>query len=167
MLDHGGQCGHYKRILPSIGVLCVWAVVETTAMASAASIFKQDDLNFFDNIEAAVNWLGGGVDLLWSSGTLQYVPNPMEELDRLIQLDSLVLTYSRMVFSNDNSSISRMQKSRLKDNGPGPLPSGFEDCEIQYLENLISKNEFIQKNIIQNTLISEFSESNSFLFVKN
>lgn len=166
VLDHGGQCGHYKRILPNIGVDCKWAVVETGAMAKAASVFQTEDLRFFNTIDEAILWLGGGCDLIWSSGALQYVDSPFDVLNNLINCEAKVITWSRMAFSSTNEILVGVQKSRLKDNGPGPLPENFIDTEIEYMRQLIPKDKFLDINLVQYDLITEFSDSSSYLFVR-
>jgi putative methyltransferase (TIGR04325 family) len=74
VLDFGGAAGlHYAaahRAFPER--LFRWAVVETAAMAERAKRFESENLRFFLSPEAAMGWLGG-LDLLHSNGTQQYL----------------------------------------------------------------------------------------------
>ena len=73
VLDFGGGCGvHYKQARSPI---IRWAVVETPAMVERASKLGTDKLKFFTSIAAAADWLGS-IDTVYSSGALQYAPDP-------------------------------------------------------------------------------------------
>lgn len=135
VLDFGGGGGFQhvvaQRILGDARDLR-WHVVETTAMANqAAAAIDAPGLRFFDTCEAAADALGA-VDLVIISSSLQYMPNPLATLDRLIGLQARHLFLTRTPFVDGPETIFSVQTSRLAHNGPGPLPPGFEDGPVQY-----------------------------------
>lgn len=76
ILDFGGSFGlHYFLARQHLPRRYRWAVVETELIASLAAQIASDELKFFTSIEAARDWLGG-IDVLHTSGTLQYTPDP-------------------------------------------------------------------------------------------
>jgi hypothetical protein len=85
-------------------------------MAARASSLETDELRFFSTIDTASNWLGG-VDLMHSSGTLQYIPGPFEMLDRLLALSAPVILWSRMALTEGAAETS-IATSTLSANGP-------------------------------------------------
>ncbi|MCJ2133390.1 hypothetical protein MKK69_04820 [Methylobacterium sp. J-026] len=142
VLDFGGACGLHHRMARATGIAVKWAVVETPAMVrKAASAGLDPDLRYFDTIDAARRWLGG-VDCVYSSSALQYVPDAKDTVARLLALRAPVVAWARLNLT-DGVTHSFEQVSRLADNGPGPLPPGFEDCEIRYLCTQIAERDFL------------------------
>lgn len=80
------------------------------------------------DIGAAVSLLGG-VDLLFSSGTLQYVPDPTSCLSSLLSVGATNLFIGRMALSSAGA-FAQVQTSRLSDNGPGLMPSGLLNYQV-------------------------------------
>jgi putative methyltransferase (TIGR04325 family) len=79
VIDFGGACGiHYffVKVLFGNRVSLRWHVVETPRMGSAAVDMEDGQLKFFDDLEKAKSELGR-VDLLFSSGALQCVSQPI------------------------------------------------------------------------------------------
>jgi putative methyltransferase (TIGR04325 family) len=165
VLDFGGACGfHYMASLPA-GIRTQWAVVETPAMAARGELFQTDELRFFCDIDAACAWLGG-IDLLHSSSTLQYVPEPSQTLTRLVGLSATVVLWSRMALT-DGATSKSLQTSRLAENGPGPMPAGFADALVIYPITRLSRAEFIRAHD-RYYLVAEFGEpSVGFLFARS
>ena len=64
----------------------------------------------------------------------------------------------RTALTDDNSTFKVMQKSQLKDNGPGPLPKNFQDSEIQYPLTVVGKELFINTLSEKYLIISEIEE---------
>ena len=140
VLDFGGACGaHYKEaILHTPGVR--WAVVETPAMVRKASQLSSDRLNFFSSIAAAFAWLGS-IDLMHSSGALQFAPDPERAVAELCGLGAKRLHWRRLVLSH-SETIRDMQPSFLTDNGPGKLDSVQEKC-VEYGRTKIPERTFL------------------------
>src|SRR5215510_8501272 len=87
VLDFGGSCGaHYfsvRRVLPAVPVR--WVIVETSGMAERARRVSQGAFHAVDSIERALD-ICGQPDLVFSSGALQYTPNPWAMLRQLLEL---------------------------------------------------------------------------------
>src|SRR5262249_35705938 len=148
VVDFGGAFGTAyfltRQRLPALEVR--WAVVESATFAGLAQrldrtlsappdfrfLTEMSDsaLHFFDGITNAMKWLGE-VDLVYSSGALQYTPDPEGFLAELVATRPRTLALLRCALSR-GSRVVTVQSSRLKDNGPGPLPEGFMDRRVSY-----------------------------------
>ena len=79
VIDFGGSCGYHFTIAQTAlgkGTTLKWNVVETTAMVKEAQSISNNNLKFFDSITEAEKDLGL-VDLIFTSGVLQYCPDPL------------------------------------------------------------------------------------------
>lgn len=141
VIDFGGACGFHHRAASLIGVPLRWAVVETPAMVAKAKALASPSLDFFPTIEDAVAW-AGGVDLVFSSSALQYLDDPDAYLRKLVGLGAPLMAWSRLPMT-DGDQRSEMQQSRLGDNGPGPLPPGFEDRDVSYRKTYLAIDRFV------------------------
>jgi putative methyltransferase (TIGR04325 family) len=143
VLDFGGGCGyHYVLARAAFGnsINLRWNVVETSAMVKAAQHLADAGLQFFDHIDDAKNNLGQ-VDLVFTSGALQYCPDPLEFLKKLTQVGAKYIFITRTPLNDSEKNIISIQVSRLWENGPGPLPSGFEDKNVYYPITFASRRE--------------------------
>lgn len=132
VLDFGGAAGvHFlaaKNAFPSRRMR--WAVVETPSMVDAAAAkLGNDELRFFTDIAAATAWLEQ-VDLMHCDSALQYAPEPETTLDALIGLAAPTMLWARLMLADRRERF--VQTSRLKDNGPGPMPEGIADRAMSY-----------------------------------
>lgn len=156
VIDFGGACGaHYflaKAFLLCSRVGLRWHVVETPNMVNIASGLEDGQLKFYDDLEKAKNELGR-VDIVFTSGALQYVPQPCESLKRLTECGASSIFITRVGLSTLSSELIAIQTSNISSNGPGPMPAGMKDGIIQYpvtfarkdkFEEIISKNYQIQ-----------------------
>lgn len=150
VLDFGGGAGNHFFISKTAFAkdinLC-WNVVETTGMAQKAQALAGDGLSFFDNIETAAKNLGV-VDLVFTSSALQYTPDPIGYLRRLMQVGARKIFITRTGFSHTGERLIGIQQSRLSDNGPGPMPPGFIDRAIFY------PYVFDPINVVEETILS-------------
>jgi putative methyltransferase (TIGR04325 family) len=144
VLDFGGGGGaHYSIARAVLGkeTEIRWNVVETDAMAAAAeSKLAGGGLRFFNDIGKAVADLGD-VDLVFTSGALQYTPDPLAFLADLISVKAPHLFITRTAFNDADDVVISVQTSMLSSNGPGPLPAGFKDHEIRYPITFARKTE--------------------------
>jgi hypothetical protein len=140
VLDFGGGCGgHYKLArLQSPDVR--WAVVETPAMVARASELATDRLRFFSSIPDAAAWLGS-VEVMHSSGALQYTPEPEVTLKKLCGLRAKRMLWQRMALSTDTLE-REMQSSNLGDNGPGRL-AGLREKIVLYERTKLPEQVFL------------------------
>jgi putative methyltransferase (TIGR04325 family) len=132
VLDFGGGGGSSytiaKVLFPRVNFR--WCVVETTGMSKAAKVLENNELKFFGDISEAKIWLGE-VDLVYTSGAIQYTENPLRTLKDLVAVNAKNFFITRTVFS-EGSSIKFIQESLLSSNGPGPLPEGFVNKIMKY-----------------------------------
>jgi putative methyltransferase (TIGR04325 family) len=143
VLDVGGGCGyHYfvvKALLPDIPLK--WHVAETAAMsAQGKTRFANDDLGFFASVDEALAAFGGGIDLLHTSSTIQYVPDPEGFADRVTEIAAPHVMVARFPLFEGPRTVA-VQASRLGDNGPGPAPEGTPDRIIRYPITFCNKDE--------------------------
>ena len=145
VLDFGGGGGsHYSIVRAALGADrdIRWNVVETTAMAKAAGErLAGGGLKFFDDIQKAATDLGH-VDLVFTSGALQYTPDPIAFLEKLIAVKAAHIFVTRTALNVGEGSVVCIQTSMLSANGPGALPSGLSDRQIRYPVTFANKAEF-------------------------
>jgi putative methyltransferase (TIGR04325 family) len=169
VLDFGGGGGyHYfiaRAALPK-DVLLDWRVVETPAMVTLAhDRLSNNELHFFDSIQHATQD-NKDFDLLFSSGSLQYCPDPKWTLTEMLGVGAKHLFITRTPFSEEEAYIA-IQQSRLKDNGPGPFPPGFDDCEISYPITFILKRETEEILKSKYTIRFSINEEGGYFSVDN
>jgi putative methyltransferase (TIGR04325 family) len=143
VLDFGGACGtHYFETRRFFGstVKFKWIVVETPEMVSSAKNhgFENEEIFFVDSLEK----INGSIDLVHSSGALQSVSNWLDYLKRLVGLNAKYMLFNRMMFNENDRTFVTIQKSRLSDNGPGPMPEKYKDKDIFYPHTTISYSSF-------------------------
>lgn len=126
VLDFGGGCGIHYKMMQSPSVL--WAVVETPAMAERASEIATDKLRFFSSISDAAAWLGV-IDVMHSSGALQYARDPVGALRELCSLNAKVMLWKRVALSDKPET--ETQSSLLIHNGPGEI-RGVKNKSVTY-----------------------------------
>lgn len=134
VIDYGGACGaHYFLIrrLFNTQIRFRWHVVETPAMADAGKNLENDELKFFDNLESAVSEMND-IDILFSSGALQYVAEPYEVLKSFINTKAKNIFLNRLSLTSLDKEIIMIQKSLLSKNGPGPMPEYLSDGIVRY-----------------------------------
>jgi putative methyltransferase (TIGR04325 family) len=143
VLDFGGG-GGYHYTIASMAVeetTCLkWNVVETTAMANEAQSIANKNLNFFDTVAEAAEDLGL-VELVFTSGALQYCPNPLTALKQLTEVNAKYLFITRTAFIDTEVDLFTTQTSYLSANGPGPLPEGYVDRKVTYPVTYVSKSK--------------------------
>jgi putative methyltransferase (TIGR04325 family) len=134
ILDFGGACGaHYFRLRALLheDIPLRYHVVETSAMAKKARPLQTDELSFFDSLHEAQNAMGH-IDILYSSGTLQCVPDPHLALKQLLDCGASYLVLPRLGLSETSADVITVEDSRLSANGPGPMPADIPDGISRY-----------------------------------
>jgi putative methyltransferase (TIGR04325 family) len=131
VLDFGGGCGfHYFRAAQAMQVPLRWAVVETPTMAERAARLANDRFDAFTTIAEAAEALGR-IDLVHASSVIQYVPNPLATLKTLADLRPRFFALLRFPVW-DSPLVVGLQRSRLSENGIGPMPPHISDRQIAY-----------------------------------
>jgi putative methyltransferase (TIGR04325 family) len=77
-------------------------------------------------------------DIFYTSGTLQYVSDPMGAFEAGVKSARRAVVLARNSFCKNE--IFRVQKSPLFDNGRGPLPNGFTNRVISYPHRTINED---------------------------
>lgn len=134
VIDFGGASGYHYFIASKVfgqSIKLRWNVVETSEMAEQAKIHSVEDLNFFDQIDQAKKHLES-VDLVFSSGTLHCCPNPLSSLQEILDVNAEYVFITRTALSRREQAVTRIQKSRLSENGPGPLMENIKDVPVAY-----------------------------------
>jgi putative methyltransferase (TIGR04325 family) len=143
VLDFGGGGGYHYSLAKAFlgnGKSLKWNVVETPAMAKEARRIADADLAFFSNLNDAKIDLGS-VDLVFTSSALQYCPNPLKSLRELTEVGAPNMFITRIPLNDSEKSLISIQVSKLSENGPGPLPLGFDDRNVSYPITFTSRHE--------------------------
>ena len=123
-------------------------------MAQEGKRISNDDLKFFDNLEEAKADLGR-VDLVLTSGALQYCPDPLQFLELLADVGAKHLFITRTSFNTDDETLISTQVSSLSAHGIGPLPEGFTDRRVVFPVTFVSKTQV--ENILKRKYTIRFS----------
>ena len=119
VLDFGGGGGRHGFDLTR-GGFAKWFVVETPALAAAASrTLRETAIEFASSISQAKTQ-AGQFDLVHVSSSLQYTSNPSEVLIDLAGLNPEYLVFEKLVLTRKSSQIEMFQYSLLGDNIPAP-----------------------------------------------
>jgi putative methyltransferase (TIGR04325 family) len=153
----GGTHYHVTRKLMDNKIKLKWAVLETPSMVAESKAISNQELSFFSEYSPAISFLES-IDVALASSVFQYLDDPIEQLIKFVDLNADVIFITRTALTDDDSTLKVMQKSRLKDNGPGPLPENFQDSEIQYPLTVVSKELFIKTLSGKYTIIFEIEE---------
>ena len=146
VLDFGGACGsHYFAARAFLPASCKlkWVVVETPAMAAMASALATQELSFSSDPGAAAASLQN-VDLLLTSGALQFVSCPEKVLKQLVSIGATRILFSRLGLTEGTGDVITVHESWLSANGPGPMPEGIQDRKVRYPITFMRKSRFDQ-----------------------
>lgn len=145
VIDHGGAAGtHYffLKYFLAEDINLKWCVVETPKMVEHAKQLTTNELSFTSSLDEAERSLGG-VDLFYSSGTLQCIPNPSHFLEKVIEKKWPFLFFNRTGFTRGKCDVISIQNSLIRDNGvPGTLPPEIANKEVQYPVIYMQFSEF-------------------------
>jgi putative methyltransferase (TIGR04325 family) len=141
VLDFGGSAGvHYYAACKVLPEAPRWAIVETQAMAE---VCRGAGLDAFESVATAVKHLGG-VDLVHTSGAIQYTPDPLQFLDTLLAVDAPVFFLGRLPLWRGEQRVT-IQESQLSSNGLGPLPPDIPDAPVRYPETFVNFDELLRR----------------------
>jgi len=143
VLDFGGGCGfHYFRVAQATQVPLRWALVETPTMAERAARLANGRFGVFTTLAEAAEALGG-IDLIHASSAIQYVPNPLVTLKALADLRARFFALLRFPVW-DSPQVVGLQRSRLSENGIGPMPPHISDRQVAYPVTFLNFDEATQ-----------------------
>ncbi len=169
VLDFGGGGGyHYTLAKHVLGDKCEikWNIVETDSMCKSGAIIADQSLKFFSDINTAFTDLGE-IDLILTSSALQYCSDPLLYLRNLLDISARYIYITRTPLHSGDKKIISIQSSMLSENGPGSLPSDYEDQEILYPISYIPIFE-IERIIKEKYQIKfKIKEESANLFIEN
>ena len=168
VLDIGGACGaHYfeTKLFFQENINICWNVIETQEMVRSAKKYglENNELCFFDDFEK----ISIPIDFIYSSGTLQYVPDAYEYLTKLIEIKANFILFNRMMFNENDRDFITVQESKLSANGPGKIPDGYVDKIIKYPHTTLSYKRFTEKLEKQYKLEWVFDERSGVININN
>lgn len=144
VLDFGGAAGyHYflvRRFLPTSTRLD-WRVVETPYIVERAGRIAPAELTFYSSIEGATASWDRPPGLVFASGVLQCLPDPLAVARQLTEVGAPTLIVTRTALTTDGMRGTIIQTSRLANNGPGPMPDGIADRPLLFPTVLVPREE--------------------------
>ena len=143
VIDFGGAAGiHFFLSKSFVPNLKSWTVIETKAMVEQQELNREEKLKFctMDDLVS----IDLDCDLLYLSSALQYVEDPIQTLNQLIRIKPKLILISRTPFNQKDTKAIFTQTSKLSSNGPGPLPSKYKDCRIQYEVNVPNYSQVVE-----------------------
>ncbi|MBV8255592.1 MAG: methyltransferase, TIGR04325 family [Chitinophaga sp.] len=171
VIDFGGGNGDYyyntRRVLNN-DVQLKWVVVETPAMAQVLQPYQTKELFFADTIEKAMSLVDNKLDILFTSGTLQVMPDPYQTIEMLCNTNSNYMVFHRQSLSLENFDIISIQTSLLSWHGSTKLPENFKEKIIKYPYTSIQRSRF--EDQLKNTkyqLLYTFDEGTGVKRVNN
>lgn len=142
VLDFGGGAGttyfEAKYFFPNKDF--EWIILETNTMVHVAESIntKNDHLKFINNFR---NIDDMKIDLVIANSSLQYTENPIDYLNKLINIKAKYFFITRMPLA-DKESIRVLQTSILGENGPQIKNKLVNKTRINIQATIVSKNIF-------------------------
>jgi len=166
VLDFGGACGtHYfiaRALLPPTCQLR-WVVVETPTMATAASELTDEELSFSSSVEDAAATLKS-VDLVHTSGALQYLKQPDVSLRTLVSVGARHVLLNRLALTKGDHDVIVVQQSPLSWNGPGEFPAiGIRDRMVDYPVTFLKESSLFGIVREQYEVVATFPDASGVL----
>jgi putative methyltransferase (TIGR04325 family) len=125
--DFGGATGELGVAVGQIRPNIAYTVVENPTLVSLMA--PRDSVRFTSDLPEKC-------DIFYSSGTLQYLPDPYKAFETGAKSAQLALVLSRNCFCDRD--IFKVQTSPLYDNGGGPLPD-LPDALISWPHRTVSE----------------------------
>ncbi|RAJ83138.1 putative methyltransferase (TIGR04325 family) [Chitinophaga dinghuensis] len=147
VIDFGGGDGDYyhtTRLLVSPFINMKWIVVETPAMAEAMQANQTKELFFVSSLDKAME-IAGHVDIVFTSGAVQYTPDPQQTIADLCKIKAAFMVFNRQSLSEEDFNIISIQSSPLSWHGSGgKLPDTFIEKIVRYPHTSLRRELFEQ-----------------------
>ena len=147
IIDFGGSAGtHYFIIKKLLGQnrKLAWRIVENSQIVELSSNIDQEGLSFYKTIaDAVLNF--GTPNIGLASSVFEYLSEPMVSLSEFLSAECEIIYLTRTCLSLDSEPFVGVQRSHLKNNGPGELPEGIKDELISYPIVISPLSEFISE----------------------
>ncbi|GAA4318083.1 methyltransferase, TIGR04325 family [Compostibacter hankyongensis] len=146
IIDFGGGDGGYylyaRKLIPE-NISLQWQVVETEKMVAAMREFETAELSFSASLQEAAEKSAGNTDIIFTSCTLQYTPDPCQMLEALLDMKSSLILFNRQSLSLENFDVISIQASLLSWHGYGPpSTAGYRERVIRYPHTSIRQQKF-------------------------
>jgi putative methyltransferase (TIGR04325 family) len=129
VLDFGGSAGFnyfaVKALFPRQSFR--WHVVETPVMSAAAAPLAGEELQFVADLSAAPP-----PDVIFSCGVLQYLPRPLETIDRLLELRARYLALFRTTMTDTGETICAVQQALRSRHLHFAAAAAGNDVKVRY-----------------------------------
>jgi putative methyltransferase (TIGR04325 family) len=111
-------------------------------MVAEAKRIEDGKIIFYDDIDSAVAALEC-VDLVFTSGALQYTPSPLQFLAKLLSVGSEYIFITRTALTLGVEKVI-IQNTKLSEHGPGAgdLPHAIQDRNVSLPVCFVNKIEF-------------------------
>ena len=126
--DFGGSTGDLGRDFLAMWPAASYTVVETAALVA---MMQGTSAVRFEHA------MPGSCDVFFSSGTLQYVDSPMKVLAEGFASARHAVVLARNTFCGE--ALYYVQRSKLFENGYGPIPEGFRNTTVRYPHQTINE----------------------------
>jgi putative methyltransferase (TIGR04325 family) len=157
----GGDGGHYLLIrqLLSSEIRLKWQVVETPEMAKGMKAFETDELSFSDNLDDTLQKTEK-INILYTSGTLQYTPNPYQFIQKMLDSDADYVVFNRQSMNANDRDLITIQRSLLSWHGSNDIKTvQFVDREIRYPHTNISLVTFEAIALKKHAIVQIFDDA--------
>ena len=138
VLDFGGGCAIPSAILRKLEgreLRFSWNVVELPTLVNAVGLIDLDHAKWTSDLTTAMADLGG-VDLIHTSGTLQYLEKPREALAQLLALNVGHVFFGRVALNAGGEDVIGIQRSPVRDHGvwmSGDIIQGYVEYPFTYM----------------------------------
>lgn len=160
--DFGGACGaHFFTTDSYIGERFnfSWAVIETPGMVRVArERITHPKLGFFSRVGEAVEYLGG-IDIVFSSGAVQYAPDPYNTVEELVGVGARFLYLTRLGLTKADTGKFLAHTSWLSAHGTGGLPHGIRNRRLSCPITLMSRKQLESLLRIQYKVVMGFAQN--------
>lgn len=128
--DFGGATGELGRDFLAAFPGARYTVVENKCLVAMAPATER--LRFACDVPDRC-------DVFFSSGALQFIDDPIGLVQRAFSTARLAVVLVRNSFSE--LELYRVQRSRLFENGAGPIPDGYRDRVVSYPHRTVSEQK--------------------------
>ena len=105
--------------------------------SAKAKNLETNELTFLDSFTNLPS-----IDFIYSSGALQYTPDPYGFLEQLLKIDAHSILFNRMMFNEHDRDIVTIQTSLLSENGHGFMSEKYSDKKVSYPHTTLSYHKF-------------------------
>jgi putative methyltransferase (TIGR04325 family) len=146
IIDFGGSGGYHYSVAKYLTSARIrWHIVDTPEMVDSARPLEDGQLRYFTSLKGAADALDGRLDLAFSSCSLQYMPDPLKELEQLMELNAPRMFLTRTSLSEDGKDYITIRRGTADDTGPGPAPSEFAGSTFAVPLTIVSRDKFCAK----------------------